>query len=84
MVWWKSLFQKRPLEAQLDSELRFHIEELTKANLTAGVPTNILVQFEMIELVEGFLLVFPAHVTVLISATFQHPILVSFSRSSAG
>jgi hypothetical protein len=37
MVWWKSLFQKRPLEAQLDSELRFHIEELTKANLTAGV-----------------------------------------------
>ena len=37
MVWWKSLFQKRPLEAQLDSELRFHIEELTKANIAAGL-----------------------------------------------
>jgi len=37
MVWWKSLFQKRPLAAQLDSELRFHIEELTKANIAAGL-----------------------------------------------
>jgi len=37
MLWWKSLFRKRPLEAQLDSELRFHIEELTRANIEAGM-----------------------------------------------
>jgi putative ABC transport system permease protein len=37
MDWWKSLFRKRTLEAQLDSELRFHIEELTEANIAAGL-----------------------------------------------
>jgi putative ABC transport system permease protein len=37
MRWWKSLFGKRALDAQLDSELRFHIEELTEANITAGL-----------------------------------------------
>jgi len=37
MQWWKSLFRKRALDAQLDSELRFHIEELTEANITAGL-----------------------------------------------
>jgi putative ABC transport system permease protein len=38
MEWWKSLFRKRALDAQLDSELRFHIEELTEANIAAGLP----------------------------------------------
>src|SRR5437660_1139088 len=37
MEWWKSLFRKRALDAQLDSELRFHIEELTEANVAAGL-----------------------------------------------
>src|SRR3984893_8537994 len=35
--WWKSLFQKRALDAQLSSEVRFHIEELTDANIAAGM-----------------------------------------------
>jgi putative ABC transport system permease protein len=35
--WWKSLFRKRALDAQLTSEVRFHIEELTDANLAAGM-----------------------------------------------
>jgi putative ABC transport system permease protein len=37
MRWWKSLFGKHALDAQLDSELRFHIEELTQANIAAGL-----------------------------------------------
>ena len=37
MEWWKSLFRKRALDALLDSELRFHIEELTEANIAAGL-----------------------------------------------
>src|SRR5437868_6652682 len=37
MEWWKSLFRKRALDAQLDSELRFHIEELAEANVAAGL-----------------------------------------------
>src|SRR6266700_2680817 len=37
MEWWKSLFRKRALDAQLDSELRCHIEELTEANIAAGL-----------------------------------------------
>src|SRR5439155_9515622 len=37
MEWWKSIFRKRALDAQLDSELRFHIEELTEANVAAGL-----------------------------------------------
>ena len=49
-----------------------------------GVPTNILVQFEMIELIEGFLLVFPAHVYSSSLRNFQHPMVVSISRSPAG
>jgi len=48
------------------------------------VPTNILVQFEMIELIEGFLLVFPAHVYSSSLRNFQHPVVVSISRSPAG
>ena len=35
--WWKSLFRKRTLDAQLSSEVRFHIEELTDANVAAGM-----------------------------------------------
>lgn len=35
--WWKSLFRKRALNAQLSSEVRFHIEELTDANMAAGM-----------------------------------------------
>src|SRR5437763_8802213 len=37
MEWWKSLFRKRALDAQLDSEQRFHIEELAEANVAAGL-----------------------------------------------
>src|ERR1700688_4499236 len=36
--WWKSLFRKRALDAQLSSEVRFHIDELTDANVAAGIP----------------------------------------------
>jgi putative ABC transport system permease protein len=35
--WWKSLFRRRVLDAQLSSEVRFHIDELTDANVTAGM-----------------------------------------------
>jgi putative ABC transport system permease protein len=35
--WWKSLFHKRALDAQLDTELRFHIEKLTNDNIAAGM-----------------------------------------------
>jgi putative ABC transport system permease protein len=35
--WWKSLFRKRALDAQLASEVRFHIEELTDAKIAAGM-----------------------------------------------
>ena len=37
MAWWKFLLPKRASGRQLDSELRFHIEELTEANLAAGM-----------------------------------------------
>ncbi len=37
MSWWKSLFRKDALDAQLDSELRFHIEKLTNDNIAAGM-----------------------------------------------
>jgi putative ABC transport system permease protein len=37
MSWWNSLFQKRALDAQLNSEVRFHIDELTDANIAAGM-----------------------------------------------
>jgi len=52
--------------------------------LSRAVHTNILVQFEMIELIEGFLLVFPTHVYSSSLRNFQHPIVVSISRSPAG
>lgn len=40
MPWWKSLFRRRALDAQLDSELQFHVDELTKANIAAGMPPH--------------------------------------------
>ena len=38
MSWWNSLFGKKARDLLLDSELRFHIEELTNANIAAGMP----------------------------------------------
>jgi len=38
MSWWNALFRKRELDAQLNSEVRFHIDELTDANIAAGMP----------------------------------------------
>jgi putative ABC transport system permease protein len=35
--WWKSLFPKRASDAQMNSELRFHIDELTDENIAAGM-----------------------------------------------
>ena len=48
------------------------------------VPTNILVQFEMIELLASFLLVFPTHVYPTSLCNFQHPIVVSITCCAAG
>ncbi len=36
MNWWKSLL-RRPTDQKLENELRFHIEELTEANVAAGM-----------------------------------------------
>src|SRR2546422_11197745 len=37
MSWWKYLFRKDALDAQLEKELRFHIEKLTNDNVAAGM-----------------------------------------------
>jgi putative ABC transport system permease protein len=37
MSWWKSLFPKRASDAQMNSELRFHLDELTDENIAAGM-----------------------------------------------
>src|ERR1700730_17423757 len=37
MFGWKSLFRKHALDAQLDSELRFHIEKLTNDYIAGGM-----------------------------------------------
>jgi hypothetical protein len=37
MPWWKSIFLKRASDAQMNSELRFHIDELTDENIAAGI-----------------------------------------------
>ena len=37
MFGWKSLFRKRALDAQLDTELRFHIEKLTNDYIAEGM-----------------------------------------------
>ena len=38
MSWWEFLLPKRASGKQLDSELRFHIDELMEANISAGMP----------------------------------------------
>ena len=40
MSWWKSLLPKRASDAQMNSELRFHIDELTDENIAAGMPPD--------------------------------------------
>ena len=37
MTWFSRFFRKRRLDAQLDSELRFHVEQQTAANIAAGM-----------------------------------------------
>src|SRR6267378_3484677 len=37
MFWWKSLFRKRAFEAQLDTELHFHIEKLMNDYIALGM-----------------------------------------------
>src|SRR5438477_1162327 len=37
MSWWSDLFRKRALDTQLDSEVRFHVEELISENVAAGM-----------------------------------------------
>jgi len=37
MSWWKWIFPKRASDAQMNSELRFHIDELTDENIAAGM-----------------------------------------------
>lgn len=37
MSWWKSLLPKRASDAQMNTELRFHIDELTEENIAAGM-----------------------------------------------
>src|SRR5882762_2550308 len=40
MPWWKSIVPKRASDAQMNSELRFHIEDLTDENIAAGMPPD--------------------------------------------
>ena len=40
MSWRKLLLPKRASGTQIDSELRFHIDELTEANIAAGMPAE--------------------------------------------
>jgi putative ABC transport system permease protein len=49
MPWWKSLFPKRSRETQLDAELRFHIDEMTEANIAAGLAPEEARRQAMIE-----------------------------------
>ena len=37
MSWWKSILPKRASDAQVNSELRFHLDELTDENIAAGM-----------------------------------------------
>ena len=62
----------------------YRIMERLGAGVMGVVPTNILVQFEMIELLEGFLLVFPAHGYSSSLRNFQHPMVVSITCCAAG
>ena len=38
MSWWKSFLPKRASDAQMNSELRFHLDELTDEYIAAGMP----------------------------------------------
>lgn len=40
MSWWSDFFRRRALDKQLESELRFHVEEVTEANINAGMPAE--------------------------------------------
>ena len=40
MSWWKLLFPRHSPDSQLDSELRFHIDQLTAENIAAGMPPD--------------------------------------------
>lgn len=40
MTWFARLIRKQKQDAQLDSELRFHIEQQTAENITAGIPPD--------------------------------------------
>ena len=40
MTWLRRLFRKSKQDAQLDSELRFHIEQQTADNIAAGMPAD--------------------------------------------
>jgi len=41
MSWLKSRFPKASSDAQMNTELRFHFDELTEANIAAGMtPTE--------------------------------------------
>jgi len=36
--WWESLFRKQTMDARMDAELRFHVEQAINAHIAAGVP----------------------------------------------
>src|SRR4051812_14066181 len=40
MPWWKFFKTRRPLDAQLDSELRFHIDGLIQEKIAAGLTAD--------------------------------------------
>ena len=40
MTWLSRLFRKSKQDAQLDSELRFHVEQQTAENVAAGMPAE--------------------------------------------
>lgn len=49
MDWWTSAFRKRPLDKQFDSEVRFHIDELTEAKIAAGLAPGEARRLAMLE-----------------------------------
>jgi putative ABC transport system permease protein len=38
MSWWETLFRKRERDTELNTEVHFHIAELTEENIAAGMP----------------------------------------------
>src|SRR6267378_1129166 len=49
MSWWNSLFRKSTLDAQLDTELRFHIDKLTSDNIAAGMAPEEARRYAILE-----------------------------------